>query len=105
MKPSRRTFLTATGAVVAAGIAQIPLTAAFEPLETSIRELQRAMGAGQLTSAQLVQFYMDRIAGFDAVVNAMLFLNTNAPAGARALDAERRRGKVRGPLHGIPILL
>ncbi|HXD75582.1 MAG TPA: amidase family protein, partial [Vicinamibacterales bacterium] len=105
MKPSRRTFLTATGAVVAAGIAQIPLTAAFDPLEKSIRELQRAMGARQITSAQLVQFYMDRIAGYDAVVNAMLFLNPNALADARALDAERRRGRVRGPLHGIPILL
>ena len=63
------------------------------------------MGAGQITSVQLVQFYLDRIAAYDGVVNAVLYVNPRAVDEARALDEERRRGRTRGPLHGIPILL
>src|SRR5437773_2541042 len=63
---SRRQFLkSAAVALGAAGAVPARLTAAFDPLEKNIRELQRAMAAGQLTSAQLVQFYLDRIAAYD----------------------------------------
>lgn len=79
--------------------------AAFDPLEKSILELQRAMAGGQITSAALVQFYLDRIAAYDHIVNAMLYVSPNALEAARTLDAERRGGTTRGPLHGIPILL
>ena len=83
--------------------------AGFDPLEKNIRELQRAMAAGQLTSAQLVSFYLDRIAAYDQSgprVNAVI---AHQPARrgrtrARWTRSAKRRGP-RGPLHGIPILL
>jgi Asp-tRNA(Asn)/Glu-tRNA(Gln) amidotransferase A subunit family amidase len=80
----------------------------FDILEKSIRDLQAAMTARQLTSVQLVQFYLDRIAAYDQAgpgLNSVLSVNPNALANARALDAERRRRGSRGPLHGIPVLL
>jgi Asp-tRNA(Asn)/Glu-tRNA(Gln) amidotransferase A subunit family amidase len=106
MTSSRRRFLqSGIATLAAAGAWPIRLAAAFDPLEKTIRELQRAMGTRQTTSAQLVQFYIDRIATYDPILNAVLHVNANAAADALALDAERRRGKTRGPLHGIPILL
>jgi hypothetical protein len=106
MGTSRRQFLQSAAASLAVvGVGPMRLTAAFDPLEKNIGELQRAMASGQITSAQLVQFYLDRIAAYDPLVNAVLYVNPNAAADARALDAERRRGNARGPLHGIPILL
>src|SRR4051812_2839818 len=107
MAKSRREFLKSAGAALAvAGAMPRGLDAAsFDPLEKNIRELQRAMRAGQITSAQLVQFYLDRISAYDPLVNAVLYVNPNVVADARVLDAERRRGNTRGPMHGIPILL
>src|SRR5262245_8558939 len=103
--PSRRRFLKSAAVVVAASAAGTRLRAAFDPLEKTIRELQDAMRRKQITSAELTQFYLDRIAKYDPQVNAVLFVNPRALDDARALDAERRRGRTRGPLHGIPILL
>src|SRR4051794_13845477 len=105
MSKSRRQFLEAAAALAVASALPARLTAAFDPLEKGIRELQRAMASAQITSAQLVQFYLDRIAAYEPIVNALLYVNSNAAADARVLDDERRRGKTRGPLHGIPILL
>jgi len=81
------------------------LRAAFDPLEKTIRELQDAMRRKAITSADLVQFYLDRIATYDGQVRAVLSVNPQALAAARVLDEERRRGRTRGALHGIPILL
>jgi amidase len=67
-----------------------------------------AMRAGRVTSEQLVQGYLARIAAMDAKgpkLNSIIALNPHALADARKLDAERRAGHVRGPLHGIPVLL
>jgi amidase len=67
-----------------------------------------AMRAGQVTSEQLVQGYLARIAALDAKgprLNSVIALNPHALADARKLDAERRAGRVRGPLHGVPVLL
>ena len=110
MSNSRRQFLkSAAAALVAAGAAARSASAAsFDAFEKSIRELQRAMAAGQTSSAQLVQFYLDRISAYDQggpSVNAVLLVNPNALADARALDEERKRRGPRGPLHGIPVLL
>ncbi len=66
------------------------------------------MAAGQLTSAALTRAYLDRIAQIDDAgpkLDSVIEVNPNAAAEAAALDAERKAGKLRGPLHGIPILI
>ncbi len=73
--------------------------------EATIAQLQAAMAAGRLTSLSLVQAYKDRIRTLDKLVNAVIELNPDAESIARQLDAERRAGHVRGPLHGIPVML
>jgi amidase len=82
--------------------------AAFPFAETTIDELQRKMAAGELTARALASAYLERIAEVDRSgpkLNAVIELNPDALAIAEQLDAERRAGKVRGPLHGIPILI
>jgi amidase len=80
----------------------------FRLMETTIRETQAALDAGTITSEDLVRLYLARIDAYDKrgpAINAMIRLNPNAIADARALDAERRRGRSRGPLHGVPVVL
>ena len=110
---SRRVFLQSAGAVLVAiggahRYARSVIAAAYDPYEKSIGELQAAMAAGQTSSAQLVRFYLDRIAAYDQAgprLNAVLYVNPRASADARALDTERSKRGSRGPLHGIPVLL
>jgi len=79
----------------------------------TILEIQEALADGRLTSHQLVQRYLDRITFFDdadldgegQTLNSIRELNAQALAEADRLDAERAAGDVRGPLHGIPVLL
>lgn len=84
---------------------------AAQPVEldaATIQQLAAAMDAGTLTSERLVQLSLARIDAYDEKgpkLNAILSLNPKALEQARALDAERAAGHVRGPLHGIPILL
>lgn len=76
--------------------------------EADIADLQARMGRGELDSVTLVRAYLDRIARIDRAgptLNAIIELNPDAPKDAARLDAERRAGQVRGPLHGIPLLL
>lgn len=76
--------------------------------EKTIPELQSAMASGRVTSVDLVDAYVARIDAYDQQgprLNAIIRRNPNARGDAAALDAERRAGKVRGPLHGIPIIL
>jgi amidase len=76
--------------------------------ELSITDIAAQMKRGDLTSHTLVQRYLDRIAKIDKAgptINAIIELNPDALAIADALDAERKRGKLRGPLHGIPVLI
>src|SRR6266404_6132740 len=77
----------------------------FDFLEKSIPELQAAMASGQLTSKDLVKGYLRRIASLNPLLHSVIETNPNAISIAQHLDNERRRGHVRGPLHGIPILL
>ncbi|HEX7944542.1 MAG TPA: amidase family protein, partial [Phenylobacterium sp.] len=66
------------------------------------------MSDGRVTSEQLVQAYLQRIDRIDKSgpkLNSVIAVNRRALADARRLDAERKAGHVRGPLHGVPILL
>ena len=83
-----------------------PSAFAFE--EATVTGLQRQMAAGTLSSHALVQAYLDRIAAIDKAgpaLHAVIELNPDALKDAGRLDAERKAGKLRGPLHGIPVLL
>ncbi len=76
--------------------------------EASITDLQRAMTDGKTTSVELVDAYIARIAAYDhqgPALNAVIRLNPSARREAAALDSERKAGHVRGPLHGIPVIV
>lgn len=76
--------------------------------EASIAQLEDGLRGGRWTSVQLVDAYLARIVAYDQsgpAINAMIRLNPAARREAAQRDAERRRGMVRGPLHGIPIVL
>src|SRR3954447_22158045 len=80
----------------------------FDVYEKSIVDLLAAQRIGTVTSHDLMQKYLDRIRAYDKDgprLNAMIALNPRALDEADALDAERRAGRVRGPLHGIPIVV
>src|SRR5437667_2983894 len=77
----------------------------FDFLEKSIPELQAAMASGQVSSKELVKGYLRRIASLNPLLNSVIETNPNAVSIAQHLDNERRRGHVRGPLHGIPVLV
>jgi amidase len=82
-----------------------PHAAPFTVVEATIPEMQTAMKKGRVTSRELVQQYLIRIALYEDKLHAVITVNRNALAEAEALDRERAQGKVRGPLHGIPIAL
>ena len=76
--------------------------------EFGLRDFRRLFDSGALTYSELLQYYLDRIAGLDRAgptLGAVLHLNANARAEAARLDRERTRGGARGPLHGIPVLV
>ena len=83
-------------------------TPQFEVFERSIADLQAALTSGDVTSTELVSLYLERIAAYDRQgprLHAMVALNPRAHEQAEALDRERAAGRVRGPLHGIPIVV
>ena len=80
----------------------------FQLEEATIVEINQGLDSGVLTSEQLVQLYLDRIAAYDQqgpAINSIITLNPDALEIAIALDQERQQQGPRGPLHGIPILL
>src|SRR5437588_6133100 len=77
----------------------------FSVVEATIPELQDALKHKRITSRQLVQQYLDRIEKYNGTLNAIIALNPRALDEADALDRERARRRVRGPLHGIPIAI
>lgn len=74
-------------------------------IEASIPELQTLMTSGALTSRELTTTYLQRIEMLNPLLHAVIETDPNAVAMAIQLDAERRAGRLRGSLHGIPILL
>src|SRR6266851_3389519 len=107
------------GALAGAGASLAPLvtspvaaaataTAPSDFSEMTITQLQGLLASGQATSVSLVNFFLARIQTLDQngpTVNSVIEVNPDAKSIAVALDAERRAGHVRGPLHGVPILL
>ena len=80
----------------------------FELNEITITELQEKMAAGKYTSAQITELYLQRIAQMDKagpMLNAVIELNPDAMTIAKQMDDERKAGKIRSPLHGIPVLI
>ena len=76
-----------------------------ELVEITIPQLQAKMRSGELTSRRLVEMYLERIARIDTKTRSVLETNPDALAIADALDRERKKGKVRSMLHGIPVLI
>jgi amidase len=106
---NRREFVETLGgaALVAAGAAGASASE-FDPAEKSIAELSRAQQSGQVSAEALTGSYLERIERYDRrgpALGAVLAVNPQALEAARALDAERRTGRLRGALHGIPLLL
>jgi amidase len=79
--------------------------AAFSVVEATIADMQTAMRQKRVTSRSIVQQYLDRIARYEDRLNAIITLNPRALDEADRLDRERAQGRLRGPLHGIPIAL
>ena len=80
----------------------------FDMQEESIADLQKKMTSGEVSASQLVDYYLSRIDLIDRSgpsLNSVIEANPDALEVASTLDRERLSGKVRGPLHGIPILL
>jgi amidase len=117
---TRRGFL-ASGLKIGAGSLALPAFARassgeppaqevkpFELEEITIGDLQDAMKSGKFTARGLTEKYLERIAEVDKhgpALNAIIELNPDALSIADALDAERKSNKLRGPLHGIPVLI
>jgi len=88
--------------------AEPAVAAPYDIVEKDITTLQSDLAAHRVTSVELVRAYEQRIAALDHAgprLNSVLILNPDAIAQAQALDAERAAKGVRGPLHGIPILI
>src|SRR5258705_13578210 len=80
----------------------------FELNEMTISELQDKMAKGDYSSEKLTQLYLKRIEDIDKkgpALNSVIELNPDALTIAKAMDDERKAGKIRGPLHGIPVLI
>jgi len=112
---SRKTFLK-VGAFAAAAMAlpgaargvAAQTSAPFALEEATIFGLREALAAGRVTSSDLVALYLDRVALYDdagPTIRSVLEINPDAYEIAAALDEERAAGNVRGPLHGVPVLV
>ena len=109
-KLSATTLLTAAAFVLSAcerpaAPEQTEARPPFNVVEASIPDIQKAMAEGRVTSEEIVKQYLIRIATYENVINAAIAVNPRALEQARRLDEERKAGKIRGPLHGIPVAL
>jgi amidase len=105
----KRVLYSVVASCALAGALYVPARAAGLNIETAtIADLNAAFAEGTLTSEQLVSAYLKRVEAYDKqgpAINAIITLNKKALDEARQLDAERKSGKVRGPLHGIPVVV
>src|SRR5579862_7031807 len=77
----------------------------FSVKEASIADMRTALEQKKVTSHELVSQYLARIATYENILHATITVNPNALAEADKLDQERAAGRIRGPLHGIPVAL
>ncbi|WP_346290629.1 amidase family protein [Sphaerothrix gracilis] len=103
-------LVSATTALASLAIvaAEAAVAAQFRLQDATISDINKAFEAGALTSEQLVELYLNRIAAYDdtgPAINAVIATNPDALNIAKALDLERQTSGPRSPLHGIPILL
>jgi hypothetical protein len=101
-------FLSFVAVLAAALSAQVPRRTAgpskpFQLVEATIPEMRAAMASGRLTSRALVSQYLARLGMYEDRLHAAILVNPHALAEADRLDRERAAGKLRGPLHGIPV--
>jgi amidase len=82
-----------------------PPAAPFTVVEATIAEMRQALEEHRVTSREIVQQYLVRIAIYEDTLHAAMTVNRNALVEADQLDRERAAGRIRGPLHGIPIAL
>ena len=82
-----------------------PAAAPFSVVEASIVDMRSALEQKRTTSREIVLQYLTRIALYEDRLNAVITVNPNALAIADSLDRERAQGRIRGPLHGIPVAL
>ncbi|MEL6109550.1 MAG: amidase [Planctomycetota bacterium] len=114
-KADRRTFLgtTAIAGAMAAKVASAQEDTAanagvggdFELKEAEIAELAAGLGNGKHTAVSLTRMYLDRIQSLDGQLGSVIEINPDAEQIAADLDRERSMGKVRGPLHGVPVMV
>jgi amidase len=82
-----------------------PKAAAFSVVEASIPQMRDAMAKGRVTSREIVAQYLIRLALYEHTLHAALAVNPHALEEAAELDRERAAGRIRGPLHGMPVAL
>ncbi|MDP2959340.1 MAG: amidase family protein [Longimicrobiales bacterium] len=105
LRPGIRLRLTLLLPFLASCAPSVDRSVRFDVVEATIPQMQQALGEGRVTSRELVEAYLVRIATFEETVNATIAVNPSALQIADSLDRERAAGRVRGPLHGIPVAL
>lgn len=114
---SRRELLAAGAATAAAGLAPHtatpasstpapePAPPAFELEEMGVADLSAGLGSGRFSAVGLAEAYLERIEQLDGHLRSVIEVNPQARELAEHSDRERKAGRVRGPLHGIPVLI
>jgi amidase len=103
--PKRAAILAVTAVLVALATLTTGQQRRLTVVEASIADMQRALQQHRLTSREIVQQYLTRIALYEDRLNAIIYVNPHALEEADERDRERTAGRARGPLHGIPIAL
>jgi amidase len=102
----RRILLASACALALLGCQRAaPPAAGFSVVEAGIPDMRAALAEGRVTSHELVRQYLARIATYEDRFHAALYVNPRALEEADALDRERAEGRIRGPLHGIPVAI
>ena len=86
-------------------IFELPKLNGHDMFEISVDEIQHLYSSNAFTAVEYTQFCLDRIQATNHHLEAVIETNPDALSVARSLDEERKHGQVRGPLHGVPVLV